>query len=330
MPVKTIIDPYHRTLNYLRISITDRCNLRCRYCMPNGFIPKYTHDDILSFEEFLRLVLVFSNMGVDKVRITGGEPLVRKDISHFLKQLTQIAGIADVSLTTNGVLLEEHLDAIQSAGIKRINISLDSLQPDKFRMITGRNYYDKVWRGIQKSHAMGFSPIKLNVVVIKGINDDEIRDLAALTFAYPFHVRFIEFMPVGHADIVADPFFTDRQIRQRVSELGRLIPVERQRLDGPAQRFKLEGAIGEIGLISAMSHHFCHQCNRLRLTANGQLRLCLLSDLQFDLRGPLRHGATDSEMAALILEAVQHKPHHHHVADQKPDHISGQMSSIGG
>jgi cyclic pyranopterin phosphate synthase len=165
---------------------------------------------------------------------------------------------------------------------------------------------------------------------MKGINDDEIRDLAGLTFAYPFHVRFIEFMPVGNADIAADPLFTAGQIRKRISELGRLMPVERQHFDGPAQRFKLEGAIGEIGLISAMSHHFCHQCNRLRLTANGQLRLCLLSDLQFDLRGPLRHGATDSEMAALILEAVQHKPHHHHVADQKPDHISGQMSSIGG
>lgn len=326
-----LIDSYNRHLNYLRISITDRCNLRCLYCMPHGRIPKLDHREILSYEEILRLVRIATRLGITKVRVTGGEPLVRKGVYDLLSQLSKIETLTDVSLTTNGVLLKGNLKKIKAAGIGRINISLDSLNRKKFKHITGYDRFVQVWQGIEKANALGFSPIKINVVALKGINDDELIDFGKLSITHPFHIRFIEYMPIGAARIDPKENLLSDQIKSALETLGPLQPVQRSGSDGPAQRYRFAGAKGEVGFISALSRHFCHQCNRLRLTASGQLRVCLLSDRQIDLKGPLRNGASDSELAQIYLKAVRHKGSQHHLGiDPDSGKVSGQMSGIGG
>ncbi len=326
----TLIDTYNRHLNYLRLSVTDRCNLRCVYCMPRNVVPKLSHADILRYEEILRLVRLGSRLGISKVRVTGGEPLVRKGICDFLKALSEIDGLSDISLTTNGIFLKDHIKDIWSAGIKRINISMDTLNRGKFKAITGHDGFDQVWNGIELAQEMGFHPIKINVVALRGINDDELADIAALSFSHPFHIRFIEHMPMGNADIsVPKSGMLAPEIMARVSALGRLVPVENGIHDGPADRYRFDGARGEIGFIRPLSHHFCHKCNRLRLTASGQLRACLLSDHQEDLREPLKKGCSDDELANIFIRAVRLKPFRHHLASDHAD-IQGQMSAIGG
>ena len=326
-----LIDPCNRRLNYLRISITDRCNLRCQYCSPRHRIPKLSHEDILSYEEILRLVRIAVQLGISKVRITGGEPLVRKGVYGFIQALHQVDGICDVSLTTNGVLLNDQVDALISAGLHRINISLDTLDPEKFREITGVAAFDRVWEGIQKAYRAGLSPIKINTVALRHFNDNELEDIARLSFTYPFHFRFIEFMPIGMSEQdTTDNLYTP-EIKQRLTDqIGELIPVEHHLSDGPAERFRFEGAAGEVGFISAMSHHFCHTCNQLRLTASGQLRSCLLSDQQEDLKTPLRGGASDEALSAIFLKAARMKGVQHGLNANMPVRVSGQMSSIGG
>ena len=325
-----LIDKCDRHLNYLRISITDRCNLQCRYCVPRELIPKLSHADILTYEEILRVVRVATRLGISKVRVTGGEPLVRKGVYRFLKLLAATEGLKDVSLTTNGVLLAENLKKIQAAGISRINISLDTLSPAKYRDITGFDEFDRVWRGIEKAHKMGFYPIKLNIVALKGINDTELIEMAQLSFRYPFHIRFIEYMPIGQSDFKPDTLLLAPEIKSRISAIGKLIPVQGAEHDGPAQRYKFEQAKGEIGFIAALSQHFCNKCNRLRLTASGQLRPCLLSDHQEDLKVHLRQGCSDQEIADIFFTAVKHKPSDHNLASQNPMRIGGQMRMIGG
>jgi GTP 3',8-cyclase len=326
-----LIDPSNRRLNYLRISITDRCNLRCQYCSPRQRIPKLCHEDILSYEEILRLVKVAVQLGISKVRITGGEPLVRKGVHEFIQELHKVDGIFDVSLTTNGVLLKDNVDALIAAGLHRINISLDTLNPEKFMKITGANAFDRVWEGIQKAYQAGLSPIKINTVALRNVNDDELEDIARLSFDYPFHFRFIEYMPIGISDRdLADNLYTP-EIKQILNDrIGKLVPVEHQISDGPAERFRFEGAAGEVGFISAMSHHFCHTCNRLRLTASGQLRSCLLSDHQEDLKTPLRANASDEELSAVFIKAARMKGVRHGLTAETSVRVSGQMSSIGG
>jgi cyclic pyranopterin phosphate synthase len=325
-----LIDNYNRHLNYLRISITDRCNLQCRYCVPRGLIPKLSHDDILTYEEILRVVRVAVDLGISKVRITGGEPLVRKGVYEFLQNLTATVGLKDVSLTTNGVLLKDNLEKIRAAGISRINISLDSLNRAKYREITGYDEFDRVWQGIEKAHRMGFYPIKLNVVALKGINDDELTEMARLSFRYPFHVRFIEYMPIGRSDFKPNSLLLAPEIKNRISELGNLVTIREAEHDGPAQRYKYEGAIGEIGFIPAISQHFCNKCNRLRLTASGQLRPCLLSDHQEDLKSAVREGCSDSQLADIFIQAVRHKPSDHNLSAKNSAGVCGQMRAIGG
>lgn len=325
-----LIDKCNRHLNYLRISITDRCNLRCRYCVPQGFIQKLSHTDILTYEEILRVVRIAIHLGISKVRVTGGEPLVRKGVYHFLKQLAATEGLRDVSLTTNGVLLADNLEKIQAAGITRINISLDTLRPAKYRYITGFDEFDRVWEGIEKAHEMGFHPVKLNVVALKGINDDELVEMAKLSFAYPFHVRFIEYMPIGQSDFNPGSLLLAPEIKSRIAAIGKLIPVQMAQHDGPAQRYKFEHAKGEVGFIAALSQHFCNKCNRLRLTASGQLRPCLLSDHQENLKACLRQGCSDQELADIFFTAVKHKPSDHNLAARSPVRIGGQMNAIGG
>ena len=330
MNVSKLIDNCNRHLNYLRISITDRCNLQCRYCEPQDLIPKLSHADILSYEEILRVVRIATRLGISKVRVTGGEPLVRKGVYGFLSELTGVAGLKDVSLTTNGVLLKDNLAKIQAAGISRINISLDTLNPLKYCEITGYDEFSRVWQGIEKAHQMGFYPIKLNIVALKGINEDELAEMARLSFQYPFHIRFIEYMPIGRSDFGPDSLLLAPEIKSRISNLGKLAAVQENDHDGPARRYKFENAIGEIGFIPALSQHFCNRCNRLRLTASGQLRPCLLSDQQEDLKEVIRKGGSDRQVADVFTKAVRHKPSDHNLVSKNPARVCGQMRAIGG
>jgi cyclic pyranopterin phosphate synthase len=325
-----LIDEYNRHLNYLRLSITDRCNLRCIYCAPGGMVPKLSHDDVLRYEEILRIIRIGVQLGITKVRLTGGEPLVRNGVYDFIKDLVSVEGLVDVSLTTNGVLLKDNIEKIQSAGIKRINISLDTLNKEKFKLITGYDVFDNVWQGIVKAYELGFHPIKINAVALKGFNDDEFLDLAKLSFTYPFHIRFIEYMPIGNPLMKNEDYILADDIRSRLESLGDLVPVQKRLLDGPAERFKFKGAAGEIGFIRPMSHHFCGECNRLRLTANGQLRPCLLSDRKEDLRSPLRSGCSDSELAEVFFRAIRHKHEWHHFGPGNKNRVMDQMTGIGG
>jgi cyclic pyranopterin phosphate synthase len=304
--------------------------MQCRYCTSREQIPRLTHDQVLTYEEILRLVRIGVSLGISKVRVTGGEPLVRKGVIPFLARLNRIGGLTDVSVTTNGLLLRDHVASIRSAGIHRINISLDSLDRNKFRDITGIDGFEQVWEGILEAQKQGFNPIKLNVVALKGINDDEFEDFARLTFSFPFHIRFIEYMPMGRPRLDRDPFLLIPEIKRRIASLGKLTPLNGSVNDGPARRYKIEGAMGEIGFISAMSHHFCENCNRLRLTASGHLRPCLLSDRQEDLLDPIRRGCSDEELIDIFLRAVRHKPSDHNLAVHGKGCIHSHMKSIGG
>jgi len=327
-----LLDPYNRRLNYLRISLTDRCNLRCVYCMPEQGVPKLIHEDILTYEELLRLARLSVRLGIEKIRLTGGEPLVRKNIGDLIKALGEIPGIRDISLTTNGVLLAEQAQALWAAGVKRINISLDTLNPGKYAEITRFNLFDQVWAGIQEAERIGFSPIKVNVVALRGINDNEILAFGHLSQEKPYHVRFIEFMPVGTENgWSTERFLSSDDIFKKLQVIGPLYPVNGQGLDGPAKRMAYDGARGEIGLISPISEHFCPSCNRLRLTAEGRLRVCIFSDDEIDLRTPLRNGASDVELETAIRTAILQKPKEHPIQmNPLPRKCQRQMSKIGG
>ena len=325
-----LVDRFDRTINYLRISVTDRCNLRCVYCMPPFGERKLRHKEILRYEEFLRIVRIAIKLGINKVRLTGGELLVRKGIQEFVPMLAALNGLDDVSLTTNGVYLKDHLDMLKAAGIKRINVSIDSLDRAKFKRITRFDYFTRVWEGIEKARDMGFHPIKLNVVMMKGINDNEVLDFGRLAIEQPYCVRFIECMPVGlEANSLA--FIPNPEIeRALVNEFGPLIPVSSGQNDGPATRYRFDGGKGEIGFISPISHSFCQDCNRLRLTANGLLLPCLLSDRELDIKDPLRRGCLDEELIEVFLEAVKSKPKCHPLSLDNHRKVYRKMCSIGG
>ncbi len=305
-------DSYQRHIDYLRLSVTDRCNLRCIYCMPQEGMPKLSHADVLRYEEVVRLAGIAIAMGIRKVRITGGEPLVRRDVVHLCSRIAQLPGLESLTLTTNARLLAEHAERLYQSGVQRINISLDTLNPEKYARITRCDCFHEVWRGIEAAQRVGFHPIKLNVVAMRGINDDEIENLAAITIHQPFHVRFIEYMPVAtDAGENQGRFLGADEILQRLRRLGRLLEVSSRNSNGPARHYQLAGAVGKIGIISPISHHFCATCNRLRLTADGKLRTCLFASEETDLQQPLRQGATDEELAAIITRAIQKKPARH-------------------
>lgn len=326
-----LIDNNNRTINYLRVSITDRCNLRCKYCMPEEGIHFQPHSKIMTYEEILRIIGLAVEKGVRKVRVTGGEPFVRKGVVDFIKRLYEIEQIEEVSITTNGVLLGAYAEQIRKNGIGRINISLDSLRPARFHEITGRDYFDRVWEGIETAERIGFSPIKINVVAMRGVNDDEIIDFARLTVERPFHVRFIEIMPfVEQRSWSSNKYLSVDEIKDQINTFGRLVPVPAGALDGPARRFRLEGGKGEIGFIGAFSHRFCDRCNRLRLTANGYLRSCLFSDEEIDIKTPLRQGKDDAHILDLMKKAIETKPGGHCLLTPEPRKCVRQMSSIGG
>jgi len=323
-------DTFERTIDYLRISITDRCNLRCVYCMPEEGVPACSHDDILRYEEIERVVRAAAALGVSKLRITGGEPLVRLGVVDLVRALAHIPGIDDIALTTNGMLLRRYAAALAEAGLRRVNVSLDTLRPERFRAITRWGDLDTVLDGIDAAFAAGLEPVKTNTVVMRGQNDDEVVDLARKTLDTRWHVRFIEWMPVGAAarDWRAR-VVPAAEIRARIeAELGPLVPAKVNGA-GPARIFKLPDAVGTLGFIGAVSEHFCASCNRLRLTADGKLRPCLLAADELDLRTPLRQGASQADIQALLQEAIRVKPRGHHLAEcaQVRDRA---MAQIGG
>ncbi len=323
------IDNYNRRITYLRVSVTDRCNLRCMYCLPVKDLKLMNHRDILSYEEILTVIQAAAEVGIKKVRLTGGEPLVRKNFVHLVSSVCRITGLEDVSITTNGVLLSEKAQEVFDAGVHRINVSLDTLNAAKYAEITGRDCFDNVWEGLQTAEAVGFSPIKVNVVAMKGINDDEVLRFGKLSVQRPYHVRFIEYMPVGHDSLWGpEKYISSDEIRSNLESLGRLQQIPRLSGDGPAKRYRFESAKGEIGFISAMSRHFCPSCNRLRLTADGRLRPCLFADDEVDILGPLRKGCGSEDLKALFRQAIARKPKEHH-ADAGKGGIR-PMSAIGG
>ncbi len=323
-------DSFHRKIDYLRLSITDRCNLRCSYCMPEGGVVKLDHAEILRYEEIVRLVRIAVSIGISKVRITGGEPLVRKDVLSLCDSISRMPGLSSLSLTTNGVLLSDFAAGLLQVGIRRINVSLDTLKPERFAKITGKDLFSQVWAGIMAAEEAGISPMKLNAVTMRGVNDDEIEDLARLTFRFPFHVRFIELMPFRQPDRES-VFIPASEILERLRRVAPLDASISGESNGPALHYRFQGALGKIGIISPVSNHFCPSCNRLRVTSDGKLRTCLFASDETDLRGLLRQGASDEEIAAAMLAAIHKKPEKHQLSDPAfCKCISRQMFSIGG
>ena len=384
-----LIDSYNRTIDYLRVSVTDRCNFRCVYCMPEEGAPISPKAEILTFEEIERLVRIAIGLGMTKIRLTGGEPLVRKDIAVLVAKIGSIPGLRDLSLTTNGFLLDRYAAGFARSGLHRVNISLDTLRPERFVRIARRGNLDDVLAGIDAALAAGLSPIKLNCVVMRGWNDDEVVDFARLSRERPFDVRFIELMPINwskgddsardqseemkaffalsaapgytqqsnitlyartdrdsfrtvfrHKDTAAQigqldaaalrqAFVSTGETRARIeSALGCLEPAE-VLTNGPARSFRLPGACGTVGFISQITNDMCVNCNRLRLTADGQLRPCLMADGEVDLRTALRSGARDEEIAELFRMTVVHKPKEHRLEDGMAP-IGRNMSQLGG
>jgi cyclic pyranopterin phosphate synthase len=299
--------------------------------MPEEGIPLIPHEEILTYEEILRIVRVFAAEGISKVRLTGGEPLVRKGIVDFISRLYQIKEIKDLSLTTNGILLREFAQDLKGAGLKRINISLDSLRKERFCQITRKDDFERVWNGIEEALRVGLSPIKINMVAIQGLNDDEIESFAQLTLHLPLTVRYIEYMPSGNGeDWKQSDVLTIPQIKSRLENVGKLIPIPSDRWDGPAKRFRIEGAIGEVGLIGPVSSHFCDDCNRLRLTPDGKIRTCLFSDEEMDVKEILRRGGSDRDLKERLLVALKTKPERHHINTHQFKKCQRNMSAIGG
>ena len=306
-------DSFQRPIDYLRISVTDRCNLRCIYCMPAEGVWLMSHKDILTYEEIQAIVQAAAELGINKVRLTGGEPLARSGLSKLIQMLAQIDAIDDISLTTNGTLLGRYAAELKSAGLRRVNVSLDTLKPEKFEFITRRDMLSDVLAGIDVARSVGLNPVKINTVVMSGINDDELVDFAAKTINEEWHVRFIEFMPF--VDKSAPQFVSVSDMRNRLELLGELEPCLPSVGNGPAKYFRFPHSRGTIGFITPVSEHFCFQCNRLRLTADGKLRPCLLAEDEIDLKQPLRSGISSPGLKQLIEEAVARKPLRHHLAE---------------
>jgi cyclic pyranopterin phosphate synthase len=321
-----VIDQFGRRVEYLRISVTDKCNLRCVYCMPMEGLPWLKRGDLLSYEEIEQVVRAMAGMGLRRVRITGGEPLVRRDLPDLVRLLSAIPEIEDLSLSTNAVLLAEHAEALRSAGIQRLNVSLDSLRPDRVDAIARRpGSFPKIMEGLGAAERVGFAPIKINVVLIRGQNDDEIEDFAEITRERPWHIRFIELMPTGaNLDLSANQFMSCADALRRVERIEALEPVAGPFGNGPARYHRFPGAPGTVGVITPMSHNYCDRCNRMRLTADGQLRPCLFGEIQTNLRDPLREGR---DLEPLIAGTLRIKPERHYLI-QGSDVGSGGLVAL--
>ncbi|MCC5912577.1 MAG: GTP 3',8-cyclase MoaA [Clostridiaceae bacterium] len=318
-------DTYNRRINYMRISITDLCNLRCLYCMPEDGISKKNHDDMMSLEEIAEVTKVAAKLGINKVRITGGEPLVKKGIVDFIAAISGNEGIKDIAITTNGLLLKDYAKDLKKAGLKRVNISIDSLKPHRYKEITRGGDVYKVLDGIQEALKLGIKPIKLNVVVIGGYNEDEIEEFVYLTKNDEIDVRFIELMPLGQAaNWAKEKFISNETIMKR---MGNLIPEQHQ-TSSPAKHFKLPGAKGRVGFINPISSHFCGECNRIRLTSDGKLKPCLHSNKEIDILNVVRH--MPKELENVLINAIQTKPEKHYLDTDDYELVTRNMAEIGG
>jgi len=323
--VAELYDGIGRHINYLRVAVTDRCNFRCQYCMPSDGVQWLEHDDILSYEELVRIISAFVSLGVDKVRITGGEPLVRKGLLPFLREIACIPGIKEVGLTTNGSLLTEYAPLLKQAGVTRINVSLDTLQRERFIKLTGQDNLSQVLAGIKKSQEVGLTPVKINMVVMKGFNSDEIVDMAKLAINNPYQIRFIEYMPFRAGE---NYLFTAEEMKQQLVAAGFTNLIPQMGGSNPAKIYSMPGSQGSIGFITPVSQHFCSSCNRIRLTPDGYLKPCLLSNVEYSLREQLRSGISDHDLLENIKNVVWNKPKQHYLAKgQKSDR---GMSRIGG
>lgn len=328
-----LTDRHQRTIDYLRISITDHCNLHCQYCVPFEERPKLPMADILTYEEMFAIVRAAAGIGVTKIRLTGGEPLMRKNMLQFCRMVSGLPKINDLALTTNGILLAPMAVDLKTAGVNRVNVSLDTLNPQRYARITGKQCLQQVLQGIEKADRAGLAPIKINVVPMRGINDDEIPALARWTLTSPYDVRFIELMPTsGWARLRHSQLFMPiAEVQKRVETIAPLEPLPQMRTRGPATYARLPGAMGRIGFIAALSHHFCKTCNRLRLTADGKLRACLFAEQEIDIKGPLRQGASLQTLQQILRKAVSVKPEGHNLNDCNAKPIGGRMMrAIGG
>jgi GTP 3',8-cyclase len=322
-----ISDSFQRPINYLRISVTDRCNLRCVYCMPPEGIALMSHYDILSYEEIYTLVKAAAELGINRIRLTGGEPLVRAGLTDLIRMIDGIDSIKDISLTTNGILLAKYAADLKDAGLMRVNVSLDTLKPERFRQITRCGTLEDTLKGIAVAGEVGLTPVKINMVVMAGVNDDELPDFARQTIDAGWNVRFIERMPVsGDASL---GFVSVKEMKKRLDSIGKMEPVKMEVGNGPAKYYRFPGAAGTVGFITPVTEHFCYQCNRLRLTADGKLRLCLLNEDEIDLKEPLRSGASIDELKTLIENAIAKKPKGHHLAEGTI-HKGRPFSQVGG
>ncbi|MGL5514398.1 MAG: GTP 3',8-cyclase MoaA [Sporomusa sp.] len=326
-----MFDNYARNIDYLRVSITNRCNLRCKYCMPETGIEDIGHDNILTLEEIVRLIRVAASMGIRKVRLTGGEPLVRKNITKLIADIANIPNINDIAITTNGILFAGMAEQLRSAGLTRVNFSLDSLDPATFKYITSRGDLGDVIRSIAKAVDLGMAPVKINTVVMKGINDHEILDFVALAQNMPLHVRFIEFMPVGDLPFYnTDRVVTVQEVRTIIEQKYQLQGGAAIQGNGPAKSYQIYGGLGTVGFISAMSDHFCTECNRIRVTADGKLRGCLFGKQEINVKMALKNCTGNEKVADLFGKAIREKPLRHLMHEGWGADNKRKMYQIGG
>jgi len=319
-----MIDKYNRTIDYMRLSVTDRCNLRCKYCMPESGVSKKLHKEILRHEELIEIVKAGAQIGIKKIRLTGGEPLIRKNIVELVQEISNVEGINEVTMTTNGLLLKNYLNDLKEAGLTRINLSLDTLNPERYKNITRGGNIEDVLSCIPLILGAGLRPLKINVVLIGGFNEDEINDFVELTRHQNIEVRFIELMPIGEASRWTNDKFVSNQ---KVLEVSDLIKIEKTHPSSPAEYYKLKGGVGKIGLINPISCSFCVDCNRIRVTSDGKVKPCLHSDQEIELMEALRN---NEDIVKILRDAVTSKPKEHLINDKEYKPITRDMNRIGG
>ena len=323
-----LVDPFGRSIEYVRLSVTDRCDLRCSYCMPKGFRDFEEPEHWLRFDEIERVIAAFARLGTRRIRLTGGEPLVRKGLPELAGALARLPGVEDLSLSTNATRLARHAAALRQAGVRRLNISLDTLRPERFQAITGGKL-DKVLDGIRAAGDAGFAPIKLNMVVMKGVNEDEVEDMVRFCIDHVLTLRFIETMPMGDTGRDATDQYVDlREVKARLGQRFELLPGVMPG-GGPARYVRVAGTELRIGFITPISQHFCATCNRVRLSVDGTLYLCLGQEDKLELRPLLRAGISDAELEAAIRGAIARKPERHEFRE-KPEQVLRFMSMTGG
>jgi GTP 3',8-cyclase len=326
-----LVDAFRRPITYLRVSVTDRCNLRCVYCMPEAGLPWIPKPDILSYEEITSIVRAAASIGVRSIRLTGGEPLIRRDLDRLVAMIAAVPGIDDIALSTNALLLAEQAPALAAAGLRRVNVSLDTLHEDRFTAIARRPGLARVLAGIDAALAAGLGPVKINCVVMRGANDDELESFAQMTRERAVHVRFIEVMPVTeNVDLQRDAWVSSDEVLARLAALGDLHPVPNPHGNGPARTFAYDDVPGTVGVISPLAHDYCERCNRVRLSADGRLKLCLFGDNMIDLRTPLRSGGGEEAIVSILRASMHVKPERHHLALGETASMMRAFSEIGG